>query len=275
MQLWWQHIPEYSNPIAFTVGFFSLRWYAVCFILGFLGAFLFFSWYTKKYEEYGTIEDRYDFFLILFVGVLLGGRLGYVLLYQPSIIWEYPTLLFWPYQNGHWVGISGMSFHGGLIGVVAALFLYAKRTQKNFLSLADHVVLSVPIALFFGRIGNFLNGELYGRITEKSWGMYFASSEVLRHPSALYEALGEGAFLFMSLILLGRFARFSGALTAAFFVFYGAIRFILEYYREPDKDIFFVAETWTLGQWYSLPMVIIGMLLFVWLRKKNRDTLKQ
>ena len=105
--------------------------------------------------------------------------------------------------------------------------------------------------------------------------MYFVSSEVLRHPSALYEALGEGVFLFVIFLLLGRFARFPGALTAAFLVFYGAIRFILEYYREPDKDIFFVAETWTLGQWYSLPMVIIGMLLFVWLRKKNRDTLKQ
>ncbi len=271
----WQHISEYINPIAFTVGFFSLRWYALCFILGFLGAFLFFGWYTRKSQEYGTLEDRYDLFLILFAGALLGGRLGYVLLYQPSIFWDHPSLLFWPYQNGQWVGISGMSFHGGLIGVIAALFFYAKRMQKDFFSLVDHVALSVPIALFFGRIGNFLNGELYGRMTDISWGMYFASSEVLRHPSALYEALGEGLLLFMSLLFLHRFARFPGALGAAFLIFYGMIRFVLEYFREPDKEVFFVAETWTLGQWYSLPMILTGVLLFMWLRKKNRDTLDE
>lgn len=275
MFLWWQHIPEYINPIVFTVGFFSLRWYAVCFLLGFLGAFLFFAWYNRKDEKHGTLEDRYDFFLILFAGALIGGRLGYALLYQPDIFLDHPALLFWPYHNGQWIGIGGMSFHGGLIGVIIALFFYARRIQKNFFSLVDDVVLSVPIALFFGRIGNFLNGELYGRVTEKSWGMYFAHSEVLRHPSALYEAFGEGLFLLGGLFLLSRWVKFPGALGAAFLVFYGGIRFILEFFRKPDEGVFFVTEILTLGQWYSLSVIIVGVFLFVWLRKKNRDTLEQ
>lgn len=274
MLWWWQHIPESINPIAFTIGFFSMHWYAGCFLLGFFGAFYFFSWYTKEHKSYGLLEDKYDLSLLLLTGALVFGRLGYALLYQPGIFLAHPIFLIWPYQNGQWVGIGGMSFHGGLLGVITALFFYTSMRQRDFYSYADSIALSTPIALFFGRVGNFLNGELYGRVTEKSWGMYFGQQEVLRHPSALYEAFGEGVFLFGVLLLISRYVKLPGAIAALFLILYGGIRFSLEYFRQPDESIFYTTEILTLGQWYSLLMIFAGIVIITWLRKKNRDTLK-
>lgn len=275
---WWQHIPEHLNPIAFTVGFFSVRFYALFFFGGFLGSLGFFLWRTWKYEESGTMSEHYDLFLTLFLGALLGGRLGFLLLYRPDLLLENPFGIIVPYNfsTGVWTGISGMSFHGGLLGVVIALFLFTKHRGLHFFTMADRVSLVVPIALFFGRLGNFFNQELFGRVTDKWWGMYVPDTlptGVLRHPSPLYEAFGEGVVLFWVLWWVGQRVRFSGGVSAWLIVGYGIIRFILEYFREPDVGAPLPGGVFTLGQVYSFFMIVFGTVLFLWLRKKNRDTL--
>ena len=272
MAEWWQYIPEHLNPIVFTVGFFSVRFYALCWIVGFLSALSFFLWQTKNKQYFGSLGERYDFFLQLFFGALVGGRLGFVVLYRPEMLLS-PWLIFWPYDAlGQWVGIGGMSFHGGLVGVIVVLLFQSRRTKDFFWQRTDDIALSAPIALFFGRIGNFFNGELVGRMTTEPWGMYFQGQE-LRHPSALYEAFGEGILLFAFLLAMKRFMLFPGSLSALFLMTYGGIRFALEYFREPEGGIF-VFGMWTLGQVYSLPLIVLGGVLFLWLRKKNCGTLK-
>lgn len=274
---WWQHIPEYINPIAFTVGFLSIRFYALWFLAGFLGAFLFFLWKNRTNKEGGNLSDHYDLFLTLFLGALLGGRLGFMLLYRPDILLVNPLSIIFPYDfsTGMWTGISGMSFHGGLLGVVAALYFFTKQRDIHFFMIADRVSLAVPIALFFGRMGNFFNQELFGRVTSMPWGMYFpeASLDVLRHPSALYEAFGEGVILFVFLWWLAPRIRFSGGISAALLMGYGLIRFVLEFFREPDFGAPLLGGVFTLGQSYSFLMIVFGVVFFLWLRKKNRDTL--
>lgn len=263
----WQHIPEYLNPIAFTVGFFSVRLYALCWIVGFLSALSFFLWQTKNKQYFGGLGERYDFFLQLFFGALVGGRLGFVVLYHPEML-QSPWLIFWPYDVlGQWVGIGGMSFHGGLVGVMAVLLLQSRKMKDFSWQRADDIALSTPIALFFGRIGNFFNGELVGRVTMEPWGMYFIQGKGLRHPSTLYEAFGEGIFLFIFLLVMKRFVLFPGSVSALFLIAYGGIRFILEYFREPEGSML-VFGTWTLGQTYSSVMIMVGVILFWWLRKK-------
>lgn len=277
MQEWWQHIPEYIDPIVFTVGFFSLYWYSLLFLSGFFGAFLFLRWFVKKRSTNMKPGDILDMCLDLFLGALIGGRLGFVLLYRPDIFLNDPLKVIWPYdlESGVWTGLSGMSFHGGLIGAVIALFLFVRRRGGKFWEIADLVALATPIALFFGRVGNFLNQELYGRITDRPWGMYFPFADTaLRHPSALYEAALEGMVLFLVLFLLRRRRIFQGGLSALFLVLYGTFRFMAEYVREPDFGAPLIVHIFTLGQVYSGVMMIAGALLFVWLRQKNRDTLK-
>ena len=276
MAEWWQHLPEHLNPIAFTVGFFSVRWYSLAWLVGFFLAYRYCMWREKKHDHLLSQGDWYDLFLVLFVGVLIGGRLGYFVLYQPTLFLENPFLIVWPWERGTgaWLGFSGMSFHGGLIGGMVALWFVTQKKQLSFFEVADRLALVVPITLFFGRIGNFLNQELSGRLTDAWWGMYFPSilpDGMLRHPSALYEAFGEGPFLFMALFFLQRHIRFSGGMSAALLVIYGMIRFILEYFREPDAGAYLFFGIWTPGQGYSLLMVAAGSVLFWWLREKNHD----
>lgn len=269
----WQHIPEHLNPIVFTVGFFSVRFYALCWVVGFLSALSFFLWQTKNKQYFRDSGERYDFFLQLFFGALVGGRLGFGVLYYPEML-QSPWLILWPYDAlGQWVGIGGMSFHGGLVGVIAVLLLQSRKMKDFFWQRADDIALSAPIALFFGRIGNFFNGELVGRVTAEPWGMYFAQGQGLRHPSTLYEAFGEGIFLLVFLFVMRRFVSFPGSVSALFLIAYGGIRFILEYFREPEGGIL-VFGTWTLGQMYSLPLIVVGSVLMLWFWKKNRATLK-
>lgn len=278
MAEWWQHIPEHLNPIAFTVGFFSVHFYALWFLAGFLGAFLFFLWKNRANKEGGNPSDHYDLFLTLFLGALLGGRVGFMLLYRQDLLLVNPLGIILPYDfsTGMWTGISGMSFHGGLLGVVAALYFFTKQRGIHFFTIADRVSLAVPIALFFGRMGNFFNQELFGRVTNKPWGMYFPEAlpfGVLRHPSTLYEAFGEGIILFILLWWVAPRLRFSGGISAALLVGYGSIRFVLEYFREPDLGAPIIGGMFTLGQGYSFLMIVAGAVLFLWLRQKNRDTL--
>ncbi len=278
MSFFWQHIPEYLDPIAFTVGFFSVRFYALFWLLGFFGAFGLFLWRMRQERYPGNVALWYDLFLALFLGAFLGGHLGYFLLYQPSVLWRFPEQVFWPVDlsTGAWIGLSGMSFHGGLMGALIILLVFVRKKKLLFWDIADRLVVALPIALFFGRIGNFLNQELYGRVTERPWGMFFVEAAplgVLRHPSALYEAFGEGILLFLFLLFFTK-RLFRGGSSALFLIGYGSIRFFLEFFREPDMGASVWWGIWTSGQLYSGAMIAVGVVLFLWLRQKNHDILR-
>jgi phosphatidylglycerol:prolipoprotein diacylglycerol transferase len=267
---WWQHIPEHLDPIALTVGFFSIRWYALFFIAGFVVAVWFvLMGFRRSGDRSGFVsrDDLIETLFTLFIGALVGGRLGYVFFYDPAFFLESPLRIISPYDPvSGWVGLSGMSFHGGVIGVAAAFVIAAVQGRvASFWRAADFLACVAPIALFFGRLGNFFNIELYGRVTERPWGVVFPGVwpfGALRHPSALYEAALEGAVLFVLLLMYRRTNPFPGAVFSVFLITYASFRFAVEYFREPDLMIGLLAGGLSLGQWLSLLMAGIGVALF-------------
>lgn len=268
---WWQHLPGQVDPIVFTVGFLSVRWYALLWLLGLFLAYTL----ARRLSTAQTLplEALYYLFFSLFLGAWLGGRLGFALWYRPDWFLAHPMNIILPFaSDGSWTGIAGMSFHGGLVGVVGALYWFSQRRRLNFWTLADLVALVAPIALFCGRIGNFLNHELYGRVTGVPWGMYFPGvvPSALRHPSTLYEAMLEGMLLFVLLLGLRSKVTLSGGLASAFLILYGALRFLVEYVREPDRGVVLLYGYFTRGQALSLVMIAFGVLLALWLRRTNR-----
>ncbi len=272
---WWQHIPEYLDPIACTIGSFSLYWYAVFFFFGFLAALLF-SLRSARRRFIGTYADAdiFDAFLFLFLGAFLGGRLGYVVFYNLPVFLDAPLLIFVPYdfESGIWTGLSGMSYHGGLLGASLALFLFSRWKRKSFWEWADLVVLSAPIASFFGRLGNFFNGELPGRVTERVWGMYMPGTfpiDTLRHPSTLYQAFFEGVLVFLFLIFWKRRVSFRGELACVYLVSSAIVRFATEYFREPDRQIGLLFGILSLGQVFSIALLIFAVAAFFWLRQRD------
>jgi phosphatidylglycerol:prolipoprotein diacylglycerol transferase len=277
MQSVWQHLPENINPIALTVGFFSLYWYALFLITGVFAAFLLAHYFVKRDEAPCTKEALADLFLLLFFGALVGGRIGYVLFYNFDLFLGAPLSIIVPYdfEHGVWTGISGMSYHGGWIGVILSLCWFTRTRGVDFWKMADFVALLTPVAIFFGRLGNFFNIELYGRVTTKPWGMFFPNvlpSGVLRHPSTLYEAFLEGMVLFIILILFRKKMPFPGALACLSLVGYAVVRFAGEYFREPDSQIgLLFNESLSLGQILSLAMFFMTVVIFMWLKHQNRD----
>ena len=201
---WWQHLPEKMSPTIFTLGSFQLRWYGMMYVVAFTVTYYLVMY---RYRTEGiTIKKEavQNWFAYAVLGVLAGGRLGYVLFYEPAMILQNPLGIVLPFDMSHgfrFTGLAGMSFHGGVIGVALCTLLFCKKNRINFWQLADVVVPAIPLAYTFGRLGNFINGELYGRVTDKPWGMYFPAdpSGQLRHPSQLYEAFFEGIFLFIIL----------------------------------------------------------------------------
>jgi phosphatidylglycerol:prolipoprotein diacylglycerol transferase len=212
---------------------------------------------TSKQKAYGlTRQDVGDFLTYAIVGVIVGARLGYCIFYNPSHYVQNPLKIF-----AVWEG--GMSFHGGLIGVFLGGWLYTKKSRKSYLALGDLAALAAPLGLFFGRIGNFINAELYGRITDMPWGMVFPNGgDLPRHPSQLYEAFFEGPVLFVMLVLLSKRVRPRGFVLAAFLVGYGSFRFLLEFFREPDAQMGFILGPFTMGQILCSAMVGAGFGLF-------------
>jgi phosphatidylglycerol:prolipoprotein diacylglycerol transferase len=247
------------DPVAFSLGPLKVHWYGLMYFL----AFLQFWWLGKMRlaarPELGLTEKGLDDLLFYGVlGVVLGGRLGQVLFYDPGYYLEHPAEIL-----AVWKG--GMSFHGGLIGVLAAVTLWARKHQVPWLAATDYIAPLVPLGLAFGRIGNFINGELWGRVADPSlpWAMVFpqAGDILSRHPSQLYQALGEGLLLFVILWLYARKARPVGAVSGAFLAGYGAFRFLAEYFREPDAGILGLSYFISMGQWLSLPMIAVGVIM--------------
>lgn len=244
------------DPIIFSIGPVALRWYGMMYLVGFLGAMLIANKAADKSQGIWTREQVSDLLFYGFLGVILGGRIGYVLFYQ----WEYfladPLYIFEIWQGG-------MSFHGGLLGVTAAVYLFARKTNKSFLSVGDFVVPLVPIGLGMGRLGNFINAELWGRQTDVPWAMVFPtdSLQLPRHPSQLYEFFLEGVVLFIVLYFVTRKPRSLGLASGVFLIGYGVFRSIIEFYREPDAHLGLYFSFISKGQILSVPMILAGMLI--------------
>ncbi|WP_028357233.1 prolipoprotein diacylglyceryl transferase [Brackiella oedipodis] len=246
------------DPIAFSIGPLSVHWYGLMYLLGFAVAWALASFHIKKGLSPISTKQMEDTIFYVVLGVVLGGRLGYVLFYQPSYYFSHPSHIF-----AIWDG--GMSFHGGLLGVLTVILLQAWRYGLTFFQLADFVAPLVPPALAFGRWGNFINGELWGRPTNGQWGMIFPSAgdSLPRHPSQLYELTLEGVVLFLILWCFSSKPRPTGQISALFLIFYGLFRFLVEYTREPDRYLGTLALGLSMGQWLSVPMIVFGILLFV------------
>lgn len=261
-----QAIYDSIDPVAFSIGPFSVRWYGLAYIAGFVICALVAYRIAKRWKTGMSSDDTMILLVAIMVGTILGARLGYVLFYGNGYYLQHPGEIF-AFQNG------GMSFHGGLIGMVVAGIVASKVTKISYLTLADLVAIVVPIGLFFGRCANFINGELWGAETMLPWGVVFEDGGPNpRHPSQLYEALLEGVVLFIVLFLLSRkkppFPR--GSYLAFFLVGYGVFRFLIEFVRQPDAQLGYLAGDWlTMGMVLSIPLVIAGVALFLWSRKKG------
>jgi len=252
------------DPVAIEIGPLVVRWYALAFIAGLLAGWGYMVALLRRPPDTMTAQQVGDFFSWAIIGVIAGGRLGFVGFYQPEHFLANPAQIL-----AVWNG--GMSFHGGLLGVMAAIILYARKYDIRILSLADLVAAAAPIGLFLGRLANFINGELFGRATDVPWAVVFPDGgDVGRHPSQLYEAGLEGLLLFLVLFALARYvgARYRpGLLTGVFLLGYGAARTFVEFFRQPDTyvgDGGFLLWGSTIGQWLSTPIAVAGLALIVY-----------
>lgn len=267
----WARIPEYIDPVALSVGPVQIRWYGLMYVFAFLTVYYLVLYRIRKEKLSYSDETISDFFTWGILGVLLGGRLGYVLFYNFNYFLSNPLEIFIPFsfsEGIQYIGIYGMSYHGGLLGVVLAFILFCRKKNINIWNFGDLFVSAIPLGYTFGRLGNFINGELYGRITTVSWGMYFPfdPSRQLRHPSQLYEALFEGVFLFVIVWSLRKVKYFEGFLCAVYIFGYGFVRFFIEFAREPDGHLGFILGPLTTGQVLCLIMMAAGAGIY-WKRK--------
>lgn len=250
------------DPIIFSVGPLAVRWYGMMYLLGFVCAY-FMMGHIARLRGYPLGKEQIsDLLFYGVIGVVVGGRLGYTLFYNPAYYLSRPLEIFYVWEGG-------MSFHGGLIGVIIVLLLFARKRGYSLLMIADLVVSAVPIGLGFGRIGNFINGELWGRPTDLPWGMVFpGAGPQPRHPSQLYEAALEGLLLLLLLYVLHRLKVRPGVVAFSFLSGYGVLRFLVEFVRQPDPQLGFLWGGATMGQLLSLPMVIIGCAGIVYCQKR-------
>ena len=299
----YQNLPQLLNPIAFKIGSLAVRWYSLMYLVGFMAVWGLLQWRINRGEANGKFQISnfkfqiskkntnqknqkeeaefklqlkntvLDFLLAGFVGGLVGGRLGYGLFYNLPYFLANPFQLVSPFNqtSGNFEGLFGMSYHGALLGGAVGCWLFAKMKKLDFLSWADFAVVVLPAGYFFGRVGNFLNGELVGRLTTSKFGMYFASSpQALRYPSQLFEALAEGLLLFALLWNLRNQKKFaSGFSLGLYFLGYAVTRFFCEFFREPDPQLGLLFFGLTMGQILS---VILSCLSLIWLFSKNRKS---
>ncbi len=262
----WTYLPYKMEPVLFSLGPLRVHWYGLMYVFAFLTSYGLVIYRLRKEKWEIKPEVINDFLNWLILGVLLGGRLGYVLFYKPIYFLNHPLEIFLPFQfdGKQWFfGIYGMSFHGGLLGVVLAFFLFCRKRKINVWKLSDLIVPAIPLGYAFGRLGNFINGELFGRVTSVPWGMHFPADPYhLRHPSQIYEMFLEGILLFIFLWSVRNVKFFQGRLFSAYLIGYGAARFIAEFFREPDLHLGYIANMVTMGQILSLIMIFTGFLLF-------------
>lgn len=250
------------DPVAFSLGPLSVRWYGLMYLFGFAFAMWLAGRRADAPNSGWTRNEVSDLLFYGFLGVILGGRIGYVLFYNFDLFLADPTYLF-----KIWTG--GMSFHGGLIGVITAMIWFAHKTKRHFFTVADFVAPLIPFGLGVGRIGNFMNGELWGRITDVPWAIIFPEAgPEPRHPSQLYQFALEGVVLFIILNLFWRKNPPRGAISGMFLLFYGLFRFLVEFVRQPDSQLGLYFQEISMGQILSTPMIIIGALM-IWVAYKR------
>lgn len=250
------------NPVAFHIGTWPVYWYGLMYLLGFLIAWGLLSLRIRQQHIF-TPEQLADILFYAALGVIIGGRLGYMLFYDGHTLLKQPWVLLQTWKGG-------MSFHGGLLGVIIAMAYFAHHMQRSLFTVTDFIAPVVPIGLALGRLGNFINGELWGRSTQLPWGMIFPNAgPVTRHPSQLYEFFLEGILLFILLWLYARRPKPLGAISAMFLVGYGLFRCLAEFFREPDSQMGFIGGFLTAGQLLSLPMVACGIILLGWAYRKR------
>jgi len=269
----WQHLPSKISPTIFEIGSFQVRWYSLMYIVAFALTYLLVTYRLRTEKFPYSKETIQDLMVWGILGIILGGRLGYVFFYNFEYFIRHPLEVFLPFTfaNGfRFVGISGMSYHGGLIGVMIACAMFCYIRQVRFWDLVDLFIPCAPLGYTFGRIGNFVNGELWGRATDAAWGMYFTLDPTrrLRHPSQLYEAFFEGIVLFVILWGIRKKRPFEGAFFAYYLIGYGAVRFFIEYVREPDAHLGLYFGLVTMGQLLCLAMMLAGAAFYVYLRSR-------
>ena len=260
------------NPVIFSLGPFEIRWYSLAYIVGFLFAWRYIRFLTQK-KQIHSLNKKIDFKFVddlvfySIVGLILGARLGYVIFYNPSYYLQNPFEIIYLWQGG-------LSFHGGLLGIVIASLVLSKSNQIDFFQLSDLICVSAPVGIFFGRIANFINGELYGRPSEYFIGMQFPGSDMqYRHPSQLYEAFLEGLVIFIVLnILIHKFDKLKkpGFISSVFLIMYGVFRFFIEFTREPDQQLGLFFEFLSMGMILSIPMIIFGIFIFIYSQSDDR-----
>lgn len=252
------------NPVALTLGPIQIHWYGIMYLVGFISAWFLAKWRVKHYQLNWTSEQISDLIFYAAIGVIVGGRLGYMVFYNGHEFMTQPWKLFEIWRGG-------MSFHGGLLGVLCAAIFFSRKIKKSFWEVADFIVPLVPLGLAAGRAGNFINGELWGRVTDVPWGMVFPMVDSQpRHPSQLYELGLEGIVLSIVVWWYAARPRPAGCVAAIFLIGYAICRMIIECFREPDPQLGYLAFHWlTMGQLLSIPMLLIG--LFLWWTKRNEN----
>ena len=250
------------DPVIFSIGFLKIRWYGLMYLIGFVIAIMLAKIRIKKSWSPIKSSEVDDLIFYCMLGVILGGRLGYVIFYGWQQLISDPFYVFRIMEGG-------MSFHGGLIGVIAALWLYGRKIDKDMITMMDFVAPIVPLGLGFGRIGNFINGELWGKPTNVAWS--FKVNGVSLHATQLYEAFLEGLVLFLILWIFTDKERPKMQSSAVFLIGYGVFRFFIEFYRVPDAHLNYLAFGWvTMGQILTAPMIIIGMTMFILANNKEK-----
>ena len=248
------------DPVIFSFGAIQIRWYGIAYVLGFLLGIYLIKQINKNYKA--KIENKKidDFFIWSIIGVIVGGRIGYIVFYQFETIFTNPLDILFIWKGG-------MSFHGGLIGIIVSIFLFSKKNSINFFQLSDLVSSVAPIGIFFGRLANFINVELYGRVSNFQFAMIYPNIDQMpRHPSQLYEAFFEGFIIFIILRYYNKknFTKNNfGLITGLFLILYGIIRFSIEYLREPDAHIGLLFNSITMGQLLSIPLIILGIGIYL------------
>ena len=271
---YWNHIYEHFNPVALDLGFISVHWYGIMYISALLTALWFAKWIIKKDKMLIAEETIDSYFIWIEVGIILGARIWYILFYDPNTSYylTQPWQIFNPFSNGEFVGIRGMSYHGAVVGAAIGSYLFARRNPKQIYKILDVVALAVPVGFVFGRIGNFLNQELVGRVTDVPWGIYVDG--LLRHPSQLYEGFLEGILIAIIIYLYRKRRAFDGALVGIYGVLYGTARFMVEFWRMPDVQLGYYYGGWlTMGQIQSFIMILISIVVYFVIKKYSTESL--